>query len=499
VVASGISLAAPPVADGALADVPFTHRPGLSPPRAKIVCTLGPATATEGLIGELIGLGMNVARINFSHGTQAEHAATVAMVRAAAQTLGAPVAILGDLQGPRIRIGDLSKAITLDPGTDVVLVPERLAHGREIPITYDALASDVHPGDCILVNDGLIELIVMEVAPPRVSARVVHGGELLGHKGMNLPGVQVSAPSITDKDRADVEFAIAHDLDYVALSFVRRAEDIAELRALIPRRLLIIAKIEKDAALRNIEAIVRAADGVMVARGDLGVELPFEEVPVVQKRIIRLANQLGRPVITATQMLESMVEKPRPTRAEASDVANAILDGTDAVMLSAETATGAYPRLAVGAMHRIICGVEGHWRPTARDESRTRRAEPGRVVPTEEAIAAATVAAARMLATPLVIVITKSGFSARVVASHRPNVPILALTDEPRTYRQLALVWGVVPHLIEHVGSYEAVLPLARAAALARDLSRPGDRVLVTAGVPFDVPGSTNLLKVEIV
>jgi pyruvate kinase len=409
------------------------------------------------------------------------------------------VAILGDLQGPRIRIGDLSKAITLDPGTDVLLVPERLAHGREIPITYDALASDVHPGDCILVNDGVIELIVMEVAPPRVSARVVHGGELLGHKGMNLPGVQVSAPSITDKDRADVEFAIAHDLDYVALSFVRRAEDIAELRALIPRRLLIIAKIEKDAALRNIEAIVRAADGVMVARGDLGVELPFEEVPVVQKRIIRLANQLGRPVITATQMLESMVEKPRPTRAEASDVANAILDGTDAVMLSAETATGAYPRLAVGAMHRIICGVEGHWRPTARDESRTRRAEPGRVVPTEEAIAAATVAAARMLATPLVIVITKSGFSARVVASHRPNVPILALTDEPRTYRQLALVWGVVPHLIEHVGSYEAVLPLARAAALARDLSRPGDRVLVTAGVPFDVPGSTNLLKVEIV
>jgi pyruvate kinase len=357
----------------------------------------------------------------------------------------------------------------------------------------------VHPGDCILINDGLIELIVLEVATPRVSARVVHGGELLSHKGMNLPGVRVSAPSITDKDRDDIAFAIAHELDYLALSFVRRAGDIAELRELLPRRILIIAKIEKDAALHNIDAIVRAADGVMVARGDLGVELPFEEVPMVQKRIIRLASHLGRPVITATQMLESMVEKPRPTRAEASDVANAILDGTDAVMLSAETATGAYPRLAVGAMRRIILEVESHARPMSRDDLRTRRAEPGRVVPTEEAIAAATVAAARMLATPLVVVITKSGFSARIVASHRPAVPILALTDEPQTYRQLALVWGVIPHLIEHVGSYEAVVPLARAAAQARGLARPGDRVLVTAGVPFDVPGSTNLLKVEIV
>ncbi len=478
---------------------PPTPRAAPAPPRAKVVCTLGPATATAAVIGELIDLGMNVARINFSHGTHSEHAATVALVREAADRRGVPVAILGDLQGPRIRIGDLAAPIELAQGADVVLTPESIASGHEIPVTYDALASDVHPGDCILVNDGLLELIVLDVAAPRVHARVVHGGQLLSHKGMNLPGVQVSAPSITDKDRGDIDFAIGHELDYLALSFVRRAGDIAELRTLLPRWLLIIAKIEKDAALHNIDAIVRAADGVMVARGDLGVELPFEEVPMVQKRIIRLANHLGRPVITATQMLESMVEKPRPTRAEASDVANAILDGTDAVMLSAETATGEYPRLAVGAMRRIILEVEGHSRPTARDDLRTRRAEPGRVVPTEEAIAAATVAAARMLATPLVIVITKSGFSARVVASHRPSVPILALTDEPRTYRQLALVWGVVPHLIEHVGSYEAVVPLARAAAVGRGLVRPGDRVLVTAGVPFDVPGSTNLLKVEII
>jgi len=470
---------------------------GATRPRAKIVCTLGPSSATEATIGDLIDAGMNVARINFSHGTHAEHAETIARVRRAAAARGHPLAILGDLQGPRIRIGELPGALILQPGHEVMFVPEHAATAGEIPITYDALAVDVHPGDRILINDGLLELLVMEVLPPRVSARVVHGGELLSHKGINLPGVQVTAPSLTDKDEEDVAFAIAHELDYVALSFVRRAEDIAVLRALLPPRLLIIAKIEKDVALHNIDSIVRAADGVMVARGDLGVELPFEEVPIAQKRIIRLANLLGRPVITATQMLESMVEHPRPTRAEASDVANAILDGTDAVMLSAETAAGAFPRLAVEAMRRIVTEIEAHARPAGREEQRTRRADRERVVPTEEAIAAATCAATRMLATPLVIVITKSGFSARVLASHRPAVPILALTDEPRTYRQLSLVWGVIPAMIEHVSSYEAVVPLARAAALGHGLAHVGDRVLVTAGVPFDVPGTTNLLKVE--
>jgi pyruvate kinase len=461
------------------------------------VCTLGPATANDGTIGDLIDAGMNVARINFSHGTHAVHAETIARVRRAASARGEPVAILGDLQGPRIRIGELPGTILLQPGDEVVLVPEHIASAGEIPITYDALALDVHAGDRILINDGLLELFVMDPVPPRVHARVVHGGELTSHKGINLPGIQVTAPSVTDKDREDVAFAIANELDYLALSFVRRADDIAVLRALIPPRLLVVAKIEKDVALHNIDSIVRAADGVMVARGDLGVELPFEEVPIAQKRIIRLANLLGRPVITATQMLESMIEHPRPTRAEASDVANAILDGTDAVMLSAETAAGAFPRLAVEAMRRIVAEIEAHARPAGREEQRTRRADRERAVPTEEAIAAATCAAARMLAAPLVIVITKSGFSARVLASHRPAVPILALTDEPRTYHQLAMVWGVVPHLIDHVSSYEAAVPLARAAALGRGLAHAGDRVLVTAGVPFDVPGTTNLLKVE--
>jgi pyruvate kinase len=466
-------------------------------PRAKIVCTLGPASATDDVVAGLVDAGMDVARINFSHGTHTEQAATIGRVRSAAAARGRPIAILGDLQGPRIRIGELAAPLLLATGQDLVLVPEGSAGLGDVPITYEALAADVHTGDRILINDGLLEVMVLEVVPPRVVTRVVHGGPLLSHKGLNLPGIRVSAPAITDKDAADIAFAITHELDYLALSFVRRAADLAELRSRVPRDLLIIAKIEKDAALTHIEEILRASDGVMVARGDLGVELPFEEVPIAQKRIIRLANQLGRPVITATQMLESMVDHPRPTRAEASDVANAILDGTDAVMLSAETAAGAYPRLAVDAMRRIITEIEAHPGAGSRDEARPRRADRDRVLATEEAIAAATVAAARMLATPLVIVITKSGFTARIIASHRPGVPILALTDQPRTYRQLALVWGVIPHLIEHVASYEAVIPLARAAAVAHGLAQPGDRVLVTAGVPFDVPGSTNLLKVE--
>ena len=469
--------------------------PGLA--RTKIVCTLGPSTATESAIGDLLDAGMNVARINFSHGTQAEHAATIARVRKAAETRGLPVAILGDLQGPRIRIGELTAPVQLETGDDVTLTPEDKPLGDAIPVTYHALASDVHAGDRILVDDGLIELLVIDTADGTVHARVVHGGQVKSHKGLNLPGIHVSAPSITEKDHADIVFAVEQGLDYLALSFVRRAEDITDLRDRIPKRLLVIAKIEKDIALKNIESIMRAADGVMVARGDLGVELPFEEVPIAQKKIIRLANKLGKPVITATQMLESMVEHPRPTRAEASDVANAILDGTDAVMLSAETAAGAFPRLAVEAMRRIICEVECHplpWR--ARDQE---RGEPGATVATEEAIAAATIAANRMLGTPLVIVLTKGGFSARVVSSHRPRVPILALTDMAQTYRQLALVWGVVPHLVAHCATYDEMVALARQAAVELGLARPGERVLVTAGVPFDVPGTTNLLKVETV
>jgi pyruvate kinase len=439
--------------------------------------------------------GLNVARINFSHGTHEQHAATIALIRQVAAEFRRPVAILGDLQGPRIRIGDLPASRMLSEGSDVTLVPEREETGDEIPVTYASLANDVHVGDRILINDGLIELVALEVEKPRVLARVLHGGELSSHKGMNLPGVQVSAPSLTDKDREDIAFAVEQDLEFLALSFVRRAQDIAELRELIPKSMLVVAKIEKDSALENIETIIRASDGIMVARGDLGVELPFEEVPYAQKRIIALCNRLGRPVITATQMLESMITHPRPTRAEASDVANAILDGTDAVMLSAETAAGQYPRLAVEAMNRIIAEIESTPQTWRRDERR----QTDRAVSTEFAIAAAGAAAVSMLNAPALIVFTKSGFSARIVASHRPSVPILVLTDIPRTFRQLALVWGVIPVLVPHCNTYDEMVRLALAAVQNQGLANPGDRVVVTAGVPFDVPGTTNLIKVETV
>ena len=440
---------------------------------------------------------MNVARLNFSHGTHDQHSVTIEIVRRLSEEMAHPVAILGDLQGPRIRVGDIAGPIHVSQGEDVTLVHEGLETEGEIPITYDQLAMDVHVGDRILIDDGLIELIAMEVSAPRVRTRVLHGGGISPHKGLNLPGVQVSAPSITAKDVADIHFGVEKELDYLALSFVRRAQDIEHLRSMVPKGLLIIAKIEKDVALANIESIILASDGVMVARGDLGVELPFEEVPGAQKRIIGLANRLGRPVITATQMLESMITHPRPTRAEASDVANAILDGTDAVMLSAETAAGAYPRLAVEAMRRIITEVEKH-PPPIRPMRDTPREGAGGVT-TEVAIAAATTAAVDMLNAPLVVVFTKSGFSARIVAAHRPGVSILVLTDQVRTYRQLALVWGVIPELVPHCENYEEMMVRAKEAVVRRTLAIPGDRIIVTAGVPFDRPGTTNLLKVETV
>ncbi|MES2523266.1 MAG: pyruvate kinase [Gemmatimonadota bacterium] len=484
---------------GAAQSVPDGHTTSFKRvhvPRTKIVGTLGPSSNTREGIQALVEAGLDVARINFSHGTHEQHARTIDLVRTVSQELGRPVAILGDLQGPRIRIGDLPAPRNLDVGSSVVLVPEDHVTDGEIPITYDDLCHDVAPGNRILINDGLIELLVTAVEQPRVTATVVHGGLLSSHKGMNLPGIAVSAPSLTEKDRADLKFAVDHELDALALSFVRRAQDIEELRALIPKWMLVVAKIEKDVALQNIEEILRATDAVMVARGDLGVELPFEEVPIAQKRIIALANRMGRPVITATQMLESMIDHPRPTRAEASDVANAIIDGTDAIMLSAETAAGKYPRLAVEAMRRIITEIESHPRPLANGRVE-RRVTSG--INTEEAIAAATVAAVRMLGAPLVIVFTKSGFSARIVASHRPSVPILALTDEPRVCRQLSLVWGVIPRLVPTARGYDHMVAMALRDAIDLGLVTKGDRVLVTAGVPFDVPGTTNLLKVETV
>ncbi len=457
------------------------------------MCTIGPASSDAGTIAALIDAGMNVARINFSHGTHEEHARVIAAVRAAARTAGRPVAILADLQGPRIRIGEIAAPVEVSDGGELTFVPEHEASGSDMPVTYPDLARDVGPGSRILVNDGLLEFAVTEVNGNRVRVTTIHGGTVTSHKGMNLPGAEVSAPSLTDKDHDDIAFAIAHDVAYVALSFVRRASDIDALRALLPKGMLIVAKIEKDSAVDRIEDILRTTDAVMVARGDLGVELPYERVPLEQKRIIALAQRHGRPVITATQMLESMIENPRPTRAEANDVANAVMDGTDAVMLSAETASGKHPVLAVEAMHRIAFAAETY--PVARGTG-LDRLEPG-TAGVEETIASATVTAVRLIGARCVIVFTKSGFSARVVAGRRPAVPIVALTDQERTWRQLALVWGVVPFLVPHCDTYEEMAGVARRLVIREGIAAAGDRVLITAGVPFDVPGSTNTLKVE--
>ena len=466
----------------------------LQAPRAKIVATLGPASRPDDVLRALIDSGLDVARINFSHGTHEEHAATIATIRRLGNEAKRPVAILGDLQGPRIRIGALDQPVDVTPGQDVSLAPEGQERTGDVPVTYGDLARDVRIGSRVLVDDGNLEFTVVEIDGRRVVMRAVHGGPVKSHKGINLPGVDVSAPALTDKDRADVAFGVANDIDYFALSFVRRAEDVQQLKALLPKGILVIAKIEKDSALTNMESVVRAADAVMVARGDLGVELPYEAVPLVQKRLIAMCNELGRPVITATQMLESMITHARPTRAEASDVANAVLDGTDAVMLSAETAVGEFPTHAVRAMRRIVSEIEKYPRPVRPGPSVAAEAAS-----TEEIIAAASETAARLAQAPAIVVFTKSGFSARIVAARRPVVPILAMTDQPRTYRQLSLVWGVTPQLVAHCDTYEQMLSMARDVVRAHGLAKPGDRVLVTAGVPFDVVGTTNTLKVEVV
>jgi pyruvate kinase len=318
------------------------------PRRTKIVCTLGPASWSPDRIAALVEAGMDVARINFSHGDLDRHAETIRNVRDVARRAGRPIAILGDLQGPKIRVGALAEPVTLHPGDAFTFAPEGEHRSPELPTTYAQLADDLEVGDVVLLADGLMELIVTDVEPPRVTMRVIHGGTLTSAKGINLPGVRVSVPSLTEKDMRDLAFALEQELDYLALSFVREAEDVLDLAARIPAGgPLVVVKVEKGMALQNLQEILDAASAAMVARGDLGVELPFEQVPLAQKRMIQLSNFASRPVITATQMLESMIENPRPTRAEASDVANAIIDGTDAVMLSAETATGRFPVQAV--------------------------------------------------------------------------------------------------------------------------------------------------------
>ncbi|NIN72357.1 MAG: pyruvate kinase [Gemmatimonadetes bacterium] len=475
------------------------NAPGGSFLKTKVVCTIGPASSDPATLEAMLKAGMDVARLNMSHSSAEQTRTAACQIRDCSERLGRPVALLVDLQGPKIRVGELANPLSLSPGERVVLTAEGSAAAGEIPVTYAGLAADLAAGDRVLMHDGRIEIRVLGVSPPRVEAEVVVGGELKTGRGLNLPGVRVNAPALTDKDRADVELARELEAEYLALSFVRSADNLRELRGLVSADTLVLAKIEKDVALQELEQILESSDAVMVARGDLGTELPFEQVPLVQKRIVRRANARYRPVIIATEMLESMVERPRPTRAEVSDVANAILDGTDAVMLSAETAIGRHPVEAVRALTRVIGEVES--KSAILDSGPPydvpEVAEVGEPSSTELAVARATLEAVRAINAPAIVTHTRSGFTARVISSRRPPVPVLAVTDTEHVLRQLSMVWGVLPALCPAEPSDEAMWETARAELLRRGLAAVGDRVVVTAGVPFHVRGTTNMIRIQ--
>ncbi|MCL6481014.1 MAG: pyruvate kinase [Firmicutes bacterium] len=464
--------------------------------RAKIVCTLGPATNTPEMIDRLVRAGMDVARLNFSHGTHAEHARMIAAVRAASGRYEKPIAILADLQGPKIRTGKLAggKPVWLRTGDEVVLTTEDMAgEARRISTNYRDLPKEVRLGDRILLADGLIELRVTGRSRREVRCVVVHGGELGEHKGINLPGVRLRTSAFTEKDRRDLEFALEHEVNYVAVSFVRRAEDVLAVKQAIARAKQdtpVIAKLEKPEAIDQLDAILAAADGVMVARGDLGVEMSPEKVPVVQKQIIARARDFRVPVITATQMLESMTQSPRPTRAEASDVANAIFDGTDAVMLSGETAVGRYPVESVAMMDRIVREAEASALTVMRPQRPAR-------LGISETISEAVCHAAEQLSMRVIAVFTQSGSTARLISKYRPRPPIIAFSPIQETRRRMSLYWGVVPRKIHSVRDIDSLAALAERRLLEEKLVRRGDVVAIVAGTPFGIPGTTNFLKLH--
>ncbi|MDH4099485.1 MAG: pyruvate kinase [Nitrospirota bacterium] len=470
--------------------------------RTKIVATIGPATANPEMIERLIRAGVNVIRLNMSHGTHDGHAEIVEMTRAISSRLDLPVAILLDLQGPKIRTGHLrgDQPVMLASGEEVILTV------RDVPVekgvistNYKALPADVKEGDRILINDGLIELRVISSDNEDIRCSVVHGGLLDARKGINLPDVEVSISSLTEKDMGDLQFGIAQKVDYVALSFVRKAEDVEELREAIAARgadIPIIAKIEKPEAVRNLEAILAVTDGVMVARGDLGVEAPAETVPVLQKKIIHAANVEGKMVITATQMLESMIANPRPTRAEASDVANAIWDGTDAVMLSGETASGKYPVEAVETMSRIALEAEASRPPRDRRRGCFRHEEDHHFAYTE-AVTSASCLVADELAAKVIVAFTQSGATARLVSRQRPRTPIIAFTPIPETYRRLSLVWGVIPRMIELARNTDEMVSKAEDSLCKLGLAKDGDTIVIISGTTTGMRGATNMMKVD--
>ncbi|MEI6172662.1 MAG: pyruvate kinase [Bacteroidota bacterium] len=465
--------------------------------RTKIVATIGPASSSPEMIRQLISAGMDVARLNFSHGKYEDHEKVINALRQISDELNKPVTILQDLQGPKIRVGQLPGGkIEIVPGDFITLVPEADYRSKPstVPIDYPYVAEEARPGMQVLLADGLFELEVSEIKGNDVLCRVVEGGCLTDHKGVNFPNLNLRLPSLTEKDIRDLEFGLSKDIDWVSLSFVRSADDVIALRNLISEKGYvkpIIAKIEKPQAIDHLEDIVREVNGIMVARGDLGVEMSPDKVPMLQKRIIELCNRSGKTVITATQMLESMIHEPRPTRAEASDVANAIIDGTDAIMLSGETAMGDFPVKAVEMMVKIALDVEAKIKfktyPPAGSSD----------------IIALSLAANQMedvVEPACIVVLTTSGRSAQFVAAERPNVPVFAFTTHPKVFHGLNLLWGIRPILIEdHADTFEEMVVLAEKNLTSRKLASAGDKILLMGGIPAHQAGGTNFIMIHMI
>lgn len=468
--------------------------------RAKIICTIGPASCSESVIRELLRAGMDIARLNFSHGTHDDHAHCIQRLRRAAQREGRTVCILQDLQGPKIRTGLLEqrKPVVLKTGSIVTITPKDvLGNATRISTTFPDFARELSAGARILLSDGLIELKVRSVRGKDVLCDVINGGTLGEHKGINLPGVALSIPALTEKDREDLEFGLRHGVDVIALSFVRSAADVKMAKQIIATHqsdVPVIAKLEKPQAIDHLEEILEVADGVMVARGDLGVEVAPEKVPVIQKHVIRRAATWRKPVITATQMLESMVENPRPTRAEASDVANAIFDGTDSVMLSAETASGKYPRESVAIMSRIVVEAESNM----ADLGQFRRRREHRSLSVAETICESIAHAAEDLPMGGIAIFTETGNTARMISKYRPPVPIYAFTHSARVVQRMNLYWGVHPVRCHQARSAEQMVTIAEQELVRREVLKPGDVLGVVAGTR-QTSGSTNLMRLHVV
>jgi len=471
--------------------------------RTKIVCTIGPASNSKAVLKRMVKAGMDCARLNFSHGTYQEHSVIIKFVRQVAKEIDRPVAFIADLQGPRVRIGELpNKGVKLKRGGSVILSTQSVEMiDDRIPVTYRNLHQDVKKNDTLLVDEGLINLKVQNVAGRNITCKVIIGGVLTSHKGINAPTATLNIPLITNKDKKDLEFAIKNDIDWVAVSFVKDKEDIRRVRRLIKKledqyrvkhSTKIIAKIEKHEAVKNFDEILSEADGIMVARGDLGIETPIKRVPLVQKVIIEKCLAAAKPVITATQMLLAMVDSPRPTRAEVSDVANAVIDHTDAVMLSQESAVGKYPVAVVKTMASIIKDTE----ESPYDDIILQNYQ-GQTVPIDTAISLAASTLARDIKAKAILVATISGYTARIVSGHRPELPIVVAAESEKVRRQLAMSWGVIPYVVPRCKNVDELINKTVTCAKKKKIVKVGDRVIIIGGQPVGRTGNVNLVKIH--